>query len=407
MKLIPLTFLTVFLLLFTNKNIFSQQVVSELYTDYNGFWASSNTLVIPDNSHNLLGFKVGVDVYATGVNDNTLTTNGITFNPQEIVSLPAMSNATISNQYFGVGYEYGGTGNVSPVPIQNDPGKYLTDGVSGLDLGTAIFNSSGKITYKMDSIQSAAIGDGIPDMFITQVGSPSGAPDKFKFIDQFGNTVGVEKDVVFGSVPSIGIAKWKFYDKNLNYVSGLAGTRELRAIVFDFSDFGITATNYTDIVAFVHTLSGTSDQPFVAYNKKSISGLPVEMIDFSAENNNRNVLLKWETASEKNNDFFTIEKTTDGKNWGLVTTTKGTGTSTTKHSYIAYDERPYNGISYYRISQTDFDGKVNKYPKVVSVSFNTTVLGHVFPNPTKFFLTISDNSINSISQNQYVITYKT
>lgn len=395
---------TILLLIFQSTFLFSQSYINEIFSDYNGFWRSSS-LVTPNNSHNLLGFRIGTEFYSTGVNDALLTANNVVFNPQQFVSLPLKSG--ISAQYIGVGSEYGGHDNVSPVPVTNEPSKYLTDGLSGLDLGTAIFNSSGSITYGIDSLILSAIGDGIPDLLVTQMGDPSSSIsslDKFKFIDIHGNIVGVEKTIAFSNVPSVGIAKWKFYDATtLSYQSGLYGTRAMRFISFDLSDLGINASNYNSIVAFVHTLSGTSDQAFVAYNKKTISGLPVEMVSFQATSENRKVLLNWETASERNNNFFLIEKTMDGKNWETVGKVTGAGNSAVSKEYSIYDLYPNTGISYYRISQTDYDGKTTVYPHVVTVSMSEQSFEGVFPNPTNSTLTIMHHAIKAENQTLFSI----
>ncbi|PKR80526.1 hypothetical protein CW751_09125 [Brumimicrobium salinarum] len=87
--------------------------------------------------------------------------------------------------------------------------------------------------------------------------------------------------------------------------------------------------------------------------------LPIELISFSADESafKNQVDLNWSTASEKNNDFFTLEKSTNGKDWELLKTLNGAGNSTHTLKYRWTDQSPYSGISYYRLKQTDFDGK--------------------------------------------------
>lgn len=95
--------------------------------------------------------------------------------------------------------------------------------------------------------------------------------------------------------------------------------------------------------------------------------LPIELISFEAKlNTNNQVDIFWATASEQNNDFFTIERSTDGLNWEIVTTVAGAGNSINRIDYHAYDARPVSGISYYRLKQTDFDGAF-EYSYIVSV----------------------------------------
>jgi len=100
--------------------------------------------------------------------------------------------------------------------------------------------------------------------------------------------------------------------------------------------------------------------------------LPIELISFDAKCNNGKVFTAWETATETNNEYFTLEKSRDGINFQNVTTVKGAGNSSRKLSYNSTDNESYSGISYYRLKQTDFDGKYT-YSKVVSVGVDVPV----------------------------------
>ncbi len=85
--------------------------------------------------------------------------------------------------------------------------------------------------------------------------------------------------------------------------------------------------------------------------------LPIELISFTAELVNGScVKAKWSTATEINNDFFSIERSKDGKMWESIGAIQGCGTCSYNSSYTFDDVSPLNGISYYRIKQTDYDG---------------------------------------------------
>jgi hypothetical protein len=92
------------------------------------------------------------------------------------------------------------------------------------------------------------------------------------------------------------------------------------------------------------------------------SVLPIELLHFSGRNEGgqRN-FLKWSTATEKNNDFFTLERSTDGNSWLDVAQVYGAGNSNSLKTYSAYDMVQEKTIHYYRLRQTDFDGKEKKY----------------------------------------------
>ncbi len=90
--------------------------------------------------------------------------------------------------------------------------------------------------------------------------------------------------------------------------------------------------------------------------------LPIELLSFTAKFNSNHVDLNWTTATEINNDYFTIERSQDGTNFEEVLRKPGAGSSTTEINYTAIDDAPLNGISYYRLKQTDYDGKFVTFP---------------------------------------------
>jgi len=84
--------------------------------------------------------------------------------------------------------------------------------------------------------------------------------------------------------------------------------------------------------------------------------LPVKLMYFKAKLENQNVKFDWATAAELNNEYFTIEKSNDGEHFEALLKKPGAGNSTSNLYYNAQDDSPYNGFSYYRLKQTDYDG---------------------------------------------------
>ena len=76
--------------------------------------------------------------------------------------------------------------------------------------------------------------------------------------------------------------------------------------------------------------------------------------------------MNWATASELNNDFFTVERSVDGLTWEVVDLVNGSGTTPLRNDYSTQDPRPYSSLSYYRLKQTDFDGAF-EYADILSV----------------------------------------
>ncbi len=112
--------------------------------------------------------------------------------------------------------------------------------------------------------------------------------------------------------------------------------------------------------------------------------LPVELVNFTSESiNNEFVELTWTTVSEDNNDYFTIERSKDGQVFEFLANVDGAGTSIEVQNYTSKDRAPFTGVSYYRLKQTDFDGKWS-YSNMVSVSLESS-FGNIsiIPNPVK------------------------
>jgi len=90
---------------------------------------------------------------------------------------------------------------------------------------------------------------------------------------------------------------------------------------------------------------------------KNCSTLPIELTHFGVEYFNNYVFINWTTASEENNDYFTIEKSKDMNTWEIVDIIPGAGNSNTTIEYNCCDYKPYIGDSYYRLKQTDYNGE--------------------------------------------------
>lgn len=112
--------------------------------------------------------------------------------------------------------------------------------------------------------------------------------------------------------------------------------------------------------------------------------LPITLISFEAEIDNTAVLLKWSTVAEINNDYFTIERSTNGLSFEELGKAQGSGNSNVLKTYSYRDENPLKGISYYRLKQTDFDGRFEYFQLVtadLSENEDGICLLNVYPNP--------------------------
>ena len=127
---------------------------------------------------------------------------------------------------------------------------------------------------------------------------------------------------------------------------------------------------------------GNLSNSFYVGSINSVSSpLPITLISFTAAFKNNEVRLNWSTSAEMNNDFFTVQKSKDETGWEDVLQVPGHGTSNITQFYTAYDQQPFTGISYYRLRQTDIDGR-ESYSPVVSVKSSEEISGiSVYPNP--------------------------
>ncbi|MEQ8303423.1 MAG: T9SS type A sorting domain-containing protein [Cyclobacteriaceae bacterium] len=120
---------------------------------------------------------------------------------------------------------------------------------------------------------------------------------------------------------------------------------------------------------------------FTLGNTDASVPLPVELVSFSAQSTDNLVRIDWATASELNNDFFTVQRSSNAEEWEDVSKVKGAGTITKKQTYQALDTQPHLGVSYYRLKQTDFDGLVS-FSSIERVIFNGTPGLKIYPNPS-------------------------
>lgn len=144
------------------------------------------------------------------------------------------------------------------------------------------------------------------------------------------------------------------------------------------------------------TISGTTTTGTVTSNTVStfspftfgsvsapLNPLPIELVYFKGKVVSDFVELSWKTDQELNNDYFTIERSSDAETFVALTTIAGKGTTNQQHSYKYHDQQPLHGRSYYRLKQTDYDGSFT-YSPLIMIDFEgvTEPRLRVFPNPS-------------------------
>ncbi len=120
--------------------------------------------------------------------------------------------------------------------------------------------------------------------------------------------------------------------------------------------------------------------------------LPVELKEFYGKASRNNVMLYWSTATEKNNQKFTVYKSINGSKWWVLGQQNGAGTSSSTKNYSMMDADPLMGPNYYYLEQTDADGTMKKF-EVMMVDFSKSEdYVKLFPNPFEDKLSITSST---------------
>lgn len=143
------------------------------------------------------------------------------------------------------------------------------------------------------------------------------------------------------------------------------------------------------------SLGYTYTERLSIYNRYTAAGyilpaapLPVEILRFDAKRANAVAVLDWATATENNNDYFSVERSADGMHFETLSQIKGAGNSSVEQHYTYTDRSPLGGVNYYRLRQTDYDGKTS-YSPIKSVLFDDKAATlALYPNPVSKELTV-------------------
>ncbi|WP_076547792.1 T9SS type B sorting domain-containing protein [Maribacter ulvicola] len=273
--------------------------VTEIFTNFNDFWRSSSSSknpVLPNLSHELLAFTSSGTTFTTGVLDDDLyDTNGnglldgIDSNNDGIPNISAtaskwMALSPSKNIYNEATIEAslndGNLNNAVGLTVVNNPttdplNPLLTNGQNGLDLGTGIANIGDTWTYEIDPIVATNVGDGIPDILLTQVADPNGVAHTVSLYDAtgapLGNAVRVQATGGGALDNVVGSYSLDVYHENGSVFFNKT-TRDYRLATVELSEFGIPVTNLGDVSYLRLELSSNADVAFLSYNTASFSG---------------------------------------------------------------------------------------------------------------------------------------
>ncbi len=361
------------------------------------------------------------------------------------------TNVSKVESYFAIKYgitlgnDNDGDGNTYEAP--NEDGIHEGDYLSGD--GTTIWDADADTDYNNDVIaiarddqqalyqrQSRTTDDSLR-IFVGDLASDNAsnvgfiAPESgFVVIGHNGGILSAANEEMPVGITSRFGREWKVTNSDFTDEFGLyikwdsAGTfdiNDIRLLVDDNGDFadaaiyangdnGISISLGSVVVEGIsNTIIPANSTRYITIGSASLgTTLPIELIDFQAvpDQDKRLVRLRWATATETNNEVFTIEKSVDSQDWEEALSVPGAGNSTQRIDYQAIDEKPYPGLSYYRLKQTDFDGE-HTYSNPLHVALGDFSDGLIlYPNPAETTLVITGDPqellqvriINSLGQ---------
>jgi len=220
---------------------------------------------------------------------------------------------------------------------------------------------------------------------ISMTHSDPGTTSKGLSIDDGGNTIIIRNNSQWSSTLTGGTGATFLIRYGGTGLGTVANLNDIRSML-------LNSTIATHVTATTVSLtdpraerSGLTDvqmsNDFFIGSTNTATSLPIVLQSFMGSAQRDRVDLKWITASELNNDYFTILRSATGNDFEEIARIKGNGTTNQMNTYLFEDEGPATGRNYYRLIQTDFDGKTT-FSEVIIVSFsgeNSSV--NIFPNP--------------------------
>jgi hypothetical protein len=198
------------------------------------------------------------------------------------------------------------------------------------------------------------------------------------------------------SQPSGGDYSIKMYNTNYTLTSWFDNQQCIMkrssssAVLNDFNQAGtINADNGLGRMVLDGYLLSTGLTSFSVFipGIVTIIALPIELVSFKATKlNQKQVRVLWETSSERNNDYFIIEKSLDGLSWNTIETVSGKKDYYFKSKYEIVDSTPMSEIVYYKLTQVDLDGKSN--------FFNPVSVDFIFSNENYFFVNLLGQKVD-------------
>ena len=429
--------LTIKTLILLTLTISSQSVFSATWTWIGGIsnnfdtkanWSTSSSSSRPQTDDHVI-INAGATYQPQLTNSRTIknfTINGGTFDTRRyilnVTSKVTVNGGTIRNS------QTSNTGRINTVDFEINSGNVLSFASAGTLLvtvsGTMIFTSGIVQTTSDDLLiisDNATVSNANDNSHVNgpvrkigndaftfptgngSVYAPIGISDFSSGSTAQHTTVYYTTTAPAGSLNGGGVLSsmetWSFTRSNASQISritlfynaaqrsgGIVDSSDLAVAVFNGTTWNpisgaATGSNSIGSVTTSSRVSG-SIQGVTFSSPSGINALPIELLSFNAFAGKNHVSIHWSTTSELNNDFFTVEKSTDGQTWSAVAKMEGAMQSNSVLDYQVIDNKPVSGMQYYRLRQTDVNGH-STVSETVAVNFSEPVNPSVslYPNP--------------------------
>lgn len=342
---------------FTNHGTIDATVEDAANTDNVGIAVGTSTeaATLVNTSHNTITVNGGVStsgrgiyVYEMGSLDNTGT---ITFSGGNDGSR-LYSRGTVNNQTGGVLNMTDGRINLNDGTLENDGLILSTRGTSAILMGTgvtatnnAFFSYTGNSNFAVGS-NGTSVDNGI-DL-----------------------NDAAETSIDAGNLCTVTIANASYtYTDNADFTETSTAVGEL---TFPAGSIG------GSLPITIETTIGSNTISLMVDNI-CLQALPVDLLSINAVPTKDEVLVRWQTASELNNDYMAVERSTDGASFRELGRVTGAGTTNQIQNYTWTDRQPVQGMNFYRLRQVDYDGSIT-YSAIVHAKMEAEEVGlRVYP----------------------------
>ncbi|MEP7318175.1 MAG: SBBP repeat-containing protein [Panacibacter sp.] len=297
------------------------------------------------------------------------------------LALDAAGNVYTSGYFYGMG--------------DFDPGAgvFTLSAINNSDIFISKLNSAGNFVWakKMGGVKDdygyAIAVDAPGNVYTTGIFTGTADFDPgagtYNYTAAGDSTLGSGYDVFISKLDVSGNFSWAVKLGAASYDIGRSIAVDAAANVYTTGSFDETVDFDPGTGVYNLTAAYYSDVFIQKLNAPGI--LPISLLNFEATLVQNYVALTWTTATENNNDYFTIERSANGIDFKSLATVNGAGNSSTALHYNQTDVKPYSGISYYRLMQTGFDGNTT-YSAIKLVNFNgndAAPIVSVFPTVSK------------------------